>query len=828
MAGIRGQGVPIWIYLPLCPPYSGCHGQCISYHRYCSKKRYYAPGCDGALRLEAWQALLPQDDPYRDFLLNGIENGFKVTDVPHTGPPIWLDNYSSATAPQFRQAIERQINEELLNGRYVCASHRPKIISPLGAIPKRDSNKPRLIHDCSRPRHGALNDLAMKETFQYQSIQDAVDLITPHSWMAKCDCAAAYRYLKLHPSDHEVAGLAWTFTGDTEPTVMIDTRQMFGSRKSPYNFHQVSQGVIRIMKSLGFTSVVCYLDDFLVVEQSQEQCMATLNFLIKLLRTLGLAINYSKVEGPVRVINFLGLELSAPDRTIRLPQAKLTAFLDEVRSTLCAKSITKKQLQSLIGKLSWACQAIHGARPHLRRLIDRVQVLHSPRHRTRITADMRADLTWWIAFSRHFNGIVPMLENRLHLSACIDACSSAAGGVFQGEFYHLQWDSWPGTTDLHINYKEVLALEPALMTWGLRWANHRLHLHSDNQAAVAIINKGSCHEPRVMSSLRRIAWLTAVFNISIVAHYYPGVSNRMADAASRLPSPAAWATLLAPVSSQPLPLQHGFTLGSPPKGGVQLSVPMLGPSYQEVLQRSQEFLSTILSEVPSLSSASLYKHAVPICSPLGPSPEIFISETVLKHCAFITSGMGSDEPHGEQLPPSIHTPWHSPCPGRRSGSQGTSDPCHATPVPDILGFNFPPPYSILGNSPYSVFLPIAQEQRPPSVLDVIRPLQTPPPPGHLLYPQRSPIVHQVVQDEPVPRSHADYPPTSYVGSPPLPITGHLFSSPANDGSSSYWPCLRDTGGYPVDPYNLPSVHPNFPDSITRQVPPLTTRWPQLS
>ena len=76
--------------------------------------------------------------------------------------------------------VETQILTEIQNGRYRIVDKKPPIISALGAIPKKDPNKVRLIHDASRPKRQALNDYATTDHFQYQSIQNAVDLVTPN------------------------------------------------------------------------------------------------------------------------------------------------------------------------------------------------------------------------------------------------------------------------------------------------------------------------------------------------------------------------------------------------------------------------------------------------------------------------------------------------------------------------------------------------------------------------------------------------------------------------------------------------------------------------
>ena len=195
--------------------------------------------------------------------------------------------------------------------------------------------------------------------------------------------------------------------------------------------------------------------------------------------------------------------------------------------------ITKRELQSLIGKISWATQCVYGRRPHLRRLIDRLSGLHRPWHKSRITSEMRADLAWWCNFMEVFNGTTPMIDNQPGTNISTDACNIAAWCVYGNSLIYTPWTSWSRTSQLHINHKEVLAVEPAAAAWAPLWRDKRVYGHIDNQAAVAIINKGSSNNCFVMSSLRRLFWLSAVFNFRLKAVYYPGIYNKMADAVSR-------------------------------------------------------------------------------------------------------------------------------------------------------------------------------------------------------------------------------------------------------------------------------------------------------
>lgn len=167
------------------------------------------------------------------------------------------------TCVENRDRVEGQIKEELANGRYVRCEEPVVITSALGAIPKPDSNKIRLIHDCSRPVGRAVNDFAINETQRFQTVQDAVENFKKDYYMAKLDLSNAYRSVKVHPEDHQLLGLSWEFTGEGKTSYLYDTRLPFGARLVPGIFHRLSQAVIRnIQHQEG--NLVAYIDDFYI------------------------------------------------------------------------------------------------------------------------------------------------------------------------------------------------------------------------------------------------------------------------------------------------------------------------------------------------------------------------------------------------------------------------------------------------------------------------------------------------------------------------------------------------------------------------------------
>ena len=368
--------------------------------------------------------------------------------------------------------VEDQIKTEIDNGRYVLVNEKPLIVSALGALPKKDAKRVRLIHDASRPAgQGALNDYCSAEKFSYQSIQDAVDIIKPGSFLAKVDLANAYRSVKINPSNYKATGLKWRFSGDQRVSYLVDTRLPFGSKRSPVIFNRLSQAVKAMMAARGY-DIVAYLDDFLIVSDTREKCLTGLNTLLTLLRALGFHINYSKLEGPGQRLVFLGITLDTAKMTLEIPQNKIDEVLNQISYHMKRRKITKLEIQKLVGRLNWISQCVYGARFHMRRLIDVISKLRHPWHRTQLTRDMRLDMEWFVSYMSVFNGCTQMVETRPATPVCIDACNIAAGAYYCGDWLHAPWS--PDTRDnITISYKEVLALEPAALKWCQDWANKK-------------------------------------------------------------------------------------------------------------------------------------------------------------------------------------------------------------------------------------------------------------------------------------------------------------------------------------------------------------------
>ena len=485
-------------------------------------------------------------------MLHGIANGFDIIDDNVDISPVTAENHPSAKpSGKHYEKTSKQILSEIEAGNYIICDPPPKIISPIAVIPKPDGDV-RLIHDCSRPIGNAVNDYCSTDWKQkFSTVDDAAACMTKGCYFAKVDLKSAYRSVGISQRSQQVTGLKWQFNGQT--VYMRDTKLCFGARLSPGIFHRLTQAVKRMMARRGYDLVVVYLDDFLIISQSKIECQIALSILIQLLRKLGFNIHWGKVVDPTTKITFLGIELDSIEMMLHLPDEKLQSFKLELQGFIHRKRASKRQLQALAGRLSWAAGVVKGGRVFLRRIFNQISTLKHVSHKALLSKVVKEDLLWWVNFLNMFNGKSALLDAKPLECVFTDACDDAAGGVFGTDWFYANWTrDLPQAQALHINEKEVLAVVVAAHRWAPFWANKRIIIHSDNITTVASINKCTSRNDFIMQCLRKLFWIGAVFNFHLTSKYVPGHLNIAADAASRFHLPGYLQTLLPFTAGTPL------------------------------------------------------------------------------------------------------------------------------------------------------------------------------------------------------------------------------------------------------------------------------------
>ena len=481
--------------------------------------------------IETWRTEL-QHDSDREFLLPGVADGFHVTDENSHFCPAQAPNNKSAL--KYKAEVEKQIISEIDSGAYVCVSDKPTIISPLGADDRK--KKIRVLHDGSQPSGGNLNSYATKNSFKYVTLDEATKLIPKNGYIAKVDIRHAYRSVGIHRNSIDAAGLQWTFEGDVEPTTFVDTRLMFGARKAPEIFQRISNSVVRMMKRRGYI-VISYLDDFLIIADNYLECLSGYHVLINLLESLGFTVSLDKCVSACQKLTYLGVEISTVNRTLSLDNEKLETLHADLAKWDGKKSATKRELQQIIGRLSWAARVIRGGRTFLRRLIDLMASVKRKSHHTRINSSARADFLWWKNCVESFNGSVYFLdENPLDpADYSTDACNVGGAGYFQNDWFYVNWAvDYPDIAQKPIWMKELFTVLVSARRWAPFWKAKHVHVHCDNSPSVFMINKGTTKDALAMSWLRELFWLSVKYEFYVTAKFISGKDNFLSDMISRM------------------------------------------------------------------------------------------------------------------------------------------------------------------------------------------------------------------------------------------------------------------------------------------------------
>ena len=488
--------------------------------------------------------------------------------------PALTKNNKSALRPGAKEQIEEQLSEGLSLGHFATSTALPTIVNAIGAVPKRDSSELRMIMDCSRPFAASANSYMDLDHYKYVTVDEAACQAKPGFWLAKIDLKHAYRSVGTHPNSWKVTGMSWHFEGTASATFLYDKRLPFGARTSPMIFHRLTQSVCRVMARRGFT-VLAYLDDFLIIEPSQQQCQIAMDTLIGLLQSLGFRINWSKVVQPSQSLCFLGVEIDTVSRELRLPSNRVSELLDILNSTLPKRKCQKHHLQRLVGKLSWAARVVRGGRTFLRRLITVMNSVNHPHHRVYLNGQARADLQWWASLLPVFNYKSLLPDEYPMTSPAYNDTSTAGGGCC---WQNVSWAlDFPDLFSLHINYKEAFMILQAAKRWAPYWSGQRIIITSDSEVAAAIVNKGTTPCPIIMEWLWELFWLSEYYGFHLTVDHIPGSLNVIADSISRLDEKCHQDTLRAwlsqsssstlDLSSHMSPLSLAFLR---PRGSVEI------------------------------------------------------------------------------------------------------------------------------------------------------------------------------------------------------------------------------------------------------------------
>ena len=173
-------------------------------------------------------------------------------------------------------------------------------------------------------------------------------------------------------------------------------------------------------------------------------------------------------------------------------------------------------------------------RSFLHRLFELQAATKKLHHHIPLRGTVKSDLAWWDTFLESWNGVA-IIPPTIPVAPPHQVYTDVAGGFGCGAIWGRHWFQymWPSAFQGRaIATQELLPIVMVCMIWGPWWANNRVVVHCDNQAAVCVVNAGYSHDKDMMHLMHCLFFIRAYWGIDLWAVHIPGEQNVAADAIS--------------------------------------------------------------------------------------------------------------------------------------------------------------------------------------------------------------------------------------------------------------------------------------------------------
>ena len=501
------------------------------------------------------------------FHLRGYENA-ELTQFLEFGFPLGLEepakldcktrNHGSAYMwyDWVDKFVAAEVNECGMTGPYKLPPWENVTVSPLMTAHK----KPLARRCCMDATFGdnSLNDATPGDTylgqpihFTYPKIEDYRMMVLKagrKSWMWKRDLSRFFLQLPLDPVEYVRVGMVW------RALFFFFVGLAFGLRHSGLSGQKTTDAVSWRLRQIGLETEeeqehqVCnYVDDFGGVESSEERATAAYNMLEWLLDDLGLQESKKKAVPPSRRIVFLGVQFDSETMEMSVPPEKIAELKADIVRWIRKTTISKRELQSLLGKLFWVAKVVKYSRPFMGRLLEQLRSmskLHDGK-KIKFTDESRNDIRWWGMYLEHFNGVTMIInEDPIPLSyeqlldcpheICAGDATPTGGGAWHGAEY------WCGDLPqkmkdpkIPIHLKEFWVLIVSAKIWGESWTGRTVTIFCDNDAVCDTIEHRKPRDQALLSLLREFLHLVVTNKFFPVVRKIDTKKNEIADHLSR-------------------------------------------------------------------------------------------------------------------------------------------------------------------------------------------------------------------------------------------------------------------------------------------------------
>ena len=476
-------------------------------------------------------------------IMQHIDNGVPIY---YDGPDYCRIYKNWLSCKKLSNDVVKSIKTEVDKGRKIGPFTYPPfsnfVGSPMGAFEKSShgNRKVRVITDLSWPPGEAVNSFISKDVSRvsYVTIDTAVAMVKEcgkNSNLFKIDLSDAYRQIVVQPKDWHLLGSTWSGE-DGNIEYYVDTRLSFGLRSSARLFDNFAAALEFMMLNNGTSRVIHYLDDYFSCSPADVlECENNKNIMLQTCAAAGLEVNMKKVIGPVTTIEFLGIIIDSEKMELRLSGDRVNAIKAELLSWIGKNKGTKRQLLSLLGKLTFLSRIVRPGRIFTRRLIECVKKLKQLHHKTRLSVAAKKDILWWLEFIDDWNAKSVFYEdqwlNAHDINFFTDSSDIGWGAVCMGYWSYGSFQD--DQKKKSIEWRELYAVVKACSLWGRLFIGKKIFINCDNMSIVYAVNSGASKSSDIMELIRQLFFIASTNSFECRLVHVDGATNVAADMLSR-------------------------------------------------------------------------------------------------------------------------------------------------------------------------------------------------------------------------------------------------------------------------------------------------------
>ena len=451
------------------------------------------------------------------------------------GAPIQLTNTAVQDRPPVPYVfpahksalISREISDMCRKGVIVRADHSSEgFVSRIFTRDKSDGST-RIILDLSD-----FNDCVEYKHFKMDSLQTALNLMSPGCYMASIDWKDAYYSVPIKQDYQKYLKFEW------EGKMYQYTCFPNGLTSAPRDFTKITKVLFSHLRKAGHISTN-YIDDCCLIGKTEQSCWENVRETVKISQEAGFVIHHKKSAlYPSKQLQYLGYILNSQNMTVRLTPERQLKIKQLCQRFLCSTEVSLQRLSRLVGLFVSALPGVNYGQSHYRaceRLLNKALKRHKGNYKqiVHLTELCRQEIAWWEqTIEAQFK---PIRLPPPVVCLLTDASKNGWGAVLQrGTDVTVTGGHWSKEeAQWHINLLELQAIAFAVQCFCKNLKNSHIKVKCDNTTAVAYVNNQGGRTEDCNNIAKQIwTWCYEGKNIITCVHL-PGELNVEADRQSR-------------------------------------------------------------------------------------------------------------------------------------------------------------------------------------------------------------------------------------------------------------------------------------------------------